>query len=67
MADILYNDGRSENIGIRELDLFCTEKNNPANVKGVKEIQIGYPFDFISNDVVFIGTPGIGSVYRHNT
>jgi len=66
-AKVLYDDGRSENIDIKELDLYCTEKNNPKNIKGVKEIHIGYPFEFISNDVVIIDTPGIGSVYKHNT
>lgn len=66
-AKVLYDDGRSENIDIKELDLYCTEKNNLKNIKGVKEIHIGYPFEFISNDVVIIDTPGIGSVYKHNT
>ncbi|MGI1690805.1 dynamin family protein [Thermoanaerobacter uzonensis] len=66
-AKVLYDGGRSENIDIKELDLYCTEKNNPKNIKGVKEIHIGYPFEFISNDVVIIDTPGIGSVYKHNT
>ncbi|MEG6567503.1 dynamin family protein [Thermoanaerobacterium saccharolyticum] len=66
-AEVLYEDGRIDNIDIKELDLYCTEKNNPKNIKKVKEIHIGYPFEFVSNDVVIIDTPGIGSVYKHNT
>lgn len=66
-AKVLFEDGKIENINIKELDLYCTEKNNPKNVKKVKEIHIGYPFEFVSNDVVIIDTPGIGSVYKHNT
>lgn len=64
---VLYEDGMIDNIDIKELDLYCTEKNNPQNIKKVKEIHIGYPFEFISKDVVIIDTPGIGSVYKHNT
>lgn len=66
-AKVLYEDGRIDNIDVKELDLYCTEKNNPKNIKKVKEIHIGYPFEFVSNDVVIIDTPGIGSVYKHNT
>ncbi len=30
-------------------------------------IEIGYPFDFLNKDVVIVDTPGIGSIYQHNT
>lgn len=66
-AKVLFEDGKIDNIDIKELNLYCTEKNNPKNIKKVKEIHIGYPFEFVSKDVVMIDTPGIGSVYKHNT
>ncbi|WP_257875610.1 dynamin family protein [Thermoanaerobacterium thermosaccharolyticum] len=30
---VLYEDGMIDNIDIKELDLYCTEKNNPQNIK----------------------------------
>ncbi|ERM91363.1 GTPase [Caldanaerobacter subterraneus subsp. yonseiensis KB-1] len=66
-AKVIHNDGMEKDIDIDELDLYCTERNNPENIKGVKEIHIGYPFDFVAEDVVIVDTPGIGSVYKHNT
>lgn len=66
-ATVLFEDGGAKEIGPGELPAYCTEGGNPKNGKHVREIQIGCPFDFVGRDIVLIDTPGIASVYRHNT
>jgi GTPase Era involved in 16S rRNA processing len=60
----------SHHYGIRwlqeHLTLYVTEEENPENQKGVREVEITLPAPIL-RDVVLIDTPGIGSVYRHNT
>jgi ribosome biogenesis GTPase A len=46
---------------------FVTEKENPKNRLGVAEVQVDLPAPILSDGVVLIDTPGIGSTYRHNT
>jgi len=66
-VNVIFESGVRKEIPVDELDLYCTEKGNPKNQKGVDTIEIGYPFDFLNKDVVIVDTPGIGSVYQHNT
>ncbi|AEM72872.1 dynamin family protein [Caldicellulosiruptor acetigenus] len=65
--DVIFYNGVKKEIPVDELELYCTEKGNPKNQKGVDTIEIGYPFDFLNKDVVIVDTPGIGSIYQHNT
>ncbi|MGD8724073.1 MAG: dynamin family protein, partial [Desulfobacterales bacterium] len=46
---------------------FVTEKGNPQNRRGVSEVQVDMAAPLLSNGVVLIDTPGIGSTHRHNT
>jgi GTP-binding protein EngB required for normal cell division len=46
---------------------FVTEKGNPQNRLAVAEVQVTLPAPILSDGVVLIDTPGIGSTYRHNT
>jgi GTP-binding protein EngB required for normal cell division len=46
---------------------FVTEKGNPRNRRGIAEVQVELPAGILSDGVVLIDTPGIGSTYRHNT
>jgi GTP-binding protein EngB required for normal cell division len=46
---------------------FVTEKGNPRNRHGITEVQVDLPAPILSDGVVLIDTPGIGSTYRHNT
>jgi len=49
------------------LDGYVTEKGNPNNEKGVKQVVIEYPSDFLKDGITLIDTPGVGSVFQHNT
>lgn len=46
---------------------FATEKANPENKKGVREIKLFFPSDLLKNNIILVDTPGIGSIYAHNT
>lgn len=63
----VFEDERREAIATERLGDYVTEKGNPHNVKGVREVMIAYPSPWLQGGVRLIDTPGIGSVYRHNT
>ena len=66
-VNVTFNNGKKNSIELKELYEYCTEQGNPENIKDVKEVEIGYPFDFVNKDIILIDTPGIGSIYKHNT
>jgi len=46
---------------------FATEKGNPENKKEVEEIKLFSPSELLKNNIVLVDTPGVGSIYAHNT
>ncbi len=64
---VLFQNGQRTVITPGELAAYITEKGNPRNHKGVREVEITYPSDYLRDGVRIIDTPGVGSVYRHNT
>lgn len=59
--------GKVKEIPIEGLELYATERSNPENEKGVDEIEIRYPSPYLGDGIRIVDTPGVGSVYRHNT
>lgn len=64
---VYYNDGRIVEIEPTALPDYVTEKGNPKNEKDVREVVITYPSPYLKDGVRLIDTPGVGSVYEHNT
>ncbi|MCL4491148.1 MAG: dynamin family protein [Nitrospirae bacterium] len=64
---VLYNDGRDAEIKQENLPEYVTEKGNPKNIKDVSEVIITYPSPYLKDGVRLIDTPGVGSIYQHNT
>ncbi len=62
-----FHTGQTRQITQPELVDYITEKGNPRNRKGVREVEIAYPSDYLRDGVRIIDTPGVGSVYSHNT
>jgi len=62
-----FLDGRKKEIGAGQIAGYITEERNPKNEKGVKSLLVEFPSRFLSQGVVLVDTPGIGSVYLHNT
>lgn len=64
---VYFNDGRVTEIEPDSLHKYVTEKGNPRNEKDVQEVIITYPSSYLKDGVRLIDTPGVGSVYEHNT
>lgn len=64
---VIYNNGETAAIGREELTTYVTEMGNPRNIKGVREVVVHYPSAYLKEGVRLIDTPGVGSIYRHNT
>ena len=65
--EVHFQNGQTRRISQPELVDYITEKGNPRNQKGVREVEITYPSEYLKDGVRIIDTPGVGSVYSHNT
>lgn len=52
---------------LTEIAAFATESGNPNNRRGVRLLTIELPSPLLARGVQLVDTPGIGSVYAHNT
>lgn len=59
--------GEKRQIQIAELGDYVTERGNPANTKSVERVIVEYPSAWLADGVRLVDTPGIASVYQHNT
>lgn len=66
-ALVTFENGDSHSISTDEITLFVTEKENPRNEKQVREVRVYYPAELLRQGVILVDTPGVGSVYQHNT
>jgi small GTP-binding protein len=66
-TEVRFHNGQRRQISQTELVDYITEKGNPSNRKGVQEVEITYPSEYLRDGVRIIDTPGVGSVYSHNT
>jgi GTP-binding protein EngB required for normal cell division len=62
-----FTNGTEKEIEHDDLPMYITEKFNPNNEKGVNRVEITYPSRYLKNGVQIIDTPGVGSVFEHNT
>src|SRR6266508_3705901 len=46
---------------------YVTEERNPGNVRRVARVEIRGRWPLLASGVVLVDTPGIGSLYGHNT
>lgn len=65
--NVYFNDGRTTEIRTENLSEYVTEKGNPRNIKDVREVIVTYPSPYLKDGVRLIDTPGVGSIYEHNT
>ncbi len=66
-VEVHYLDERKQEVQLPDLPGYITERENPRNEKGVKEVTVFYPSTYLKGGVRIIDTPGAGSVYSHNT
>ncbi|MCL6506794.1 MAG: dynamin family protein [Bryobacteraceae bacterium] len=62
-----FHSGRQLEIRVDQLRDFVTENGNPRNLKGVSYVEVFYPSPYLRGGVTLVDTPGVASVYAHNT
>jgi GTP-binding protein EngB required for normal cell division len=67
LATVEFRTGLKQKIELSALHDYVTERDNPGNAKGVERVTIDHPSPLLANGVRLVDTPGIGSVYAHNT
>ena len=67
MARVSFMSGETIEISHSDLPHFATERGNPQNAKGVHEVEVFVPFVGLESNVSLVDTPGIGSIFEHNT
>jgi GTPase Era involved in 16S rRNA processing/uncharacterized protein (DUF2267 family) len=66
-AYITFNHARTEEIQLNEIVNYVTESKNPGNTKDVAIATIEIPELEQYKGLCFIDTPGLGSIYLHNS
>ena len=66
-ANITFEDETHKAIDINIISKYISEQENPENVKKVDNIEVLFPSSLLEKGLVLIDTPGIGSIYKHNT
>jgi predicted GTPase len=66
-AQVQFLDGREMQVSPGDLAAYVTERENPGNHLGVRRASLSYPSEDLRDGVYLIDTPGVGSVFGHNT
>lgn len=66
-AEVRFLDGRTEPISLAQMGDFVSEAANPGNVKQVALVQIEVPQMERYRGISFVDTPGLESVFAHNS
>jgi GTP-binding protein EngB required for normal cell division len=66
-AEIEFLDDRRETVPVETLPDYVSEAGNPRNQKGVRRAVLYDPAPILAAGVTIVDTPGVGSVFRHNT
>ncbi|AEA33510.1 dynamin family protein [Hippea maritima] len=66
-AIVKFLDNSKEEIELEKIEKYVTEKHNPKNKLNVKEVHVFHPSPYLKKGIRIIDTPGIGSVFKHNT
>jgi len=65
--EVFLEDGSTVTIDKPSLADYVTEEGNPNNRRKVALVNITHPSPTLKDGVVLIDTPGIGSLFSHNT
>jgi GTPase SAR1 family protein len=64
---VAFQNGKVITIDPERLVEYVTEPGNPKNIKEVEKVFVSYPSPYLKDGVRLVDTPGVGSVYIHNT
>jgi GTP-binding protein EngB required for normal cell division len=63
-AIVSFGTGRSEEVSIQEFAALVSERENPGNLKNVTRAMIEVPSKRLSEGIVLVDTPGLGSLAK---
>lgn len=66
-AVVRFFSGEELTVPLEEMEDYITETANPENRKGVARVEVFLPAPLLRDGVRLVDTPGVGSVYEHNT
>ncbi|MGQ9496727.1 MAG: dynamin family protein [Desulfotomaculales bacterium] len=66
-ARVVFQDGHAEEVPVGDIVLYVSAKENPGNAKKVREVEVTFPAPLLSEGVILVDTPGVGSVYAEHT
>jgi small GTP-binding protein len=66
-AVVRFLHGEQRTVSLEEIEDYITETANPENRKGVARVEVFLPAPLLRDGVRLVDTPGVGSVYEHNT
>lgn len=66
-AQVRYLDGRVEAIAPEQVEAYVSESHNPENAKGIERVRVELPSMERYRGIRFVDTPGLDSVFEHNT
>lgn len=66
-ARVVFETGDVQAIPAEQIPEYVTERHNPKNVKKVREVFLTDPSEYLRQGIILVDTPGVGSVYAHNT
>ena len=64
---VVFETGATRAVQLDTLADYVTERGNPKNAKGVREVAVTFPAQWLNGGIRLVDTPGIGSAHRHNT
>jgi len=64
---VQFNNGNDISTDITDLPDYVTEKLNPENIKQVSQAIVEHPLLEPYKNISLIDTPGLGSLYKHNS
>jgi small GTP-binding protein len=66
-ASVHFESGAPISVGLDRLADYVTESGNPRNIRRVGHVEVLYPSPHLQAGLTLADTPGIASVYAHNT
>jgi GTP-binding protein EngB required for normal cell division len=61
-AIIHFSEGHKEQVDLLRLPEFASEQQNPGNARHVTQIRVEIPEQYLKQGVIFVDTPGMGSL-----
>ena len=66
-AEVRFLDGRAAPISLNQIGDYVSETANPGNAKQVASVHLEVPAMERYRGICFVDTPGLDSVFEHNT